>query len=378
MKIAIALSNTKDPNTGTASVSWNLSAGFKNAGHTCILIFKEDILPKCDGVLKQIAFAALLPFHQSLKSCRVIDVNAGDGFVLGMLNKFLRRTEPLIVARSHGLEHVVDESLRTEARNGKIKLSWKYPIYHGGYRLWQVKHALRLADMSLFLNESDRSYAIEKLGVIPERAVIVDNGIPDAFLNQNIDFQPPARVKVALIGSFIERKGISYSVPALNKLLQNNLEFEVGIFGSGVPASDIERHFQHAVLPRVQLVQSYDHSRLPSLLKDFHILLLPSLSEGFGLVTLEAMSCGLAAIVSNIAGIAERLEDRVNALIIPPRSESAIDAALQSLLDDPALLERLRRAGYAFAQRRSWQRIAASTLTLYENALAMKIQRRAR
>jgi glycosyltransferase involved in cell wall biosynthesis len=62
------------------------------------------------------------------------------------------------------------------------------------------------------------------------------------------------------------------------------------------------------------------------------------------------MACGLAAVVSRIPWVADRLEDGVNAIIIPPKDQVAIESAIQRLIEDPALLKKLRKAGYEFAQ----------------------------
>ena len=52
-----------------------------------------------------------------------------------------------------GLEHTVDKWQRDEAAAGKMNLSWKYPLYHGGFRLWEVRKSLQQSDHNLLLNE---------------------------------------------------------------------------------------------------------------------------------------------------------------------------------------------------------------------------------
>jgi glycosyltransferase involved in cell wall biosynthesis len=368
----MAISNTSDPKTGTATVLINLKRCFAASGLDCTLIFKEDILPSVDGVLKELLFTILLPFTDRVMRCEIFDINPGDGIFVWFLRFVKMQRTPVLVARSHGLEHVMHESYLAEAKAGRLKLSWKYPLYHGGFRLWQVKQYLKRADMALFLNEYDREYAIEKFGVRPESAEIVDNGIPDVFLGQAVSFEPTADIKIALAGSFLQRKGIDYSVPALNNLLAKHDQLSVTFFGTGVPADGVLRRFYPAVAGRVHVMPRYDHENLPGLLKGFHILLFPSLTEGFPLAPLEAMACGLAAVVSRIPWVADRLEDGVNAIIIPAKDQVAIESAIQRLIEDPALLIKLRKAGYDFAQGYSWRRVAESNLRLYEKAIERK------
>jgi len=372
MKIVLAISNTSDPKTGTATVLINLKHWFVSSGHECSLIFKEDIFPSVESVLKPLWFTVLLPFNKSVQSCEVLDVNPGDGIFAWFFRKLTMRRTPLLVARSHGLEHVMHESYLAQEKAGKLKLSWKYPIYHGGLRLWQVKQYLVRADLALFLNTYDRQYAIERLGVRPEKAEVVDNGIPEVFLGQTVSFELSADIKIAMVGSFLQRKGVDYSVPALNRLLQSHDRLTVTFFGAGVPEDAVLSRFDPVIAARVHVMPRYEHENLPDLLRDFQVLLFPSLTEGFGLAAVEAMACGLAAIVSRIPGIADRLEDGVNAIIIPPKDQTAIEEAVCRLIGDPDLLTKLRKAGYEFAQNYSWRRVAESTLRLYEQAIERK------
>jgi glycosyltransferase involved in cell wall biosynthesis len=373
MKVALISSAEADPSTGVGAVSLNLQKQLQKLGHHCRMYFFTDVIPAPKNVFWEAVFSIYVIFCFKLSDFDVLDVTAGDGLGLAIRASLIaRRKRPILVARSHGLEHVIDESNRSEAKSGKLKLSWKYPFYHGGFRLWQVRRYLNSADMTLFLNAYDRQYAIEELGVCPETAEIVDNGIPDIFLRRVVSFEAPADIRVALVGTFLQRKGIDYSVPALNALLQKHDRLSVTFFGTGVPVDVVLSWFDPAVAERVQVMQRYDHENLPGLLKGFHILLFPSLTEGFPLAPLESMACGLAAVVSRIPWVAARLEDGVNAIIIPPKDQAAIEDAVRRLIEDPDLLMKLRKAGYEFAQGYSWRRVSESTLRLYQQAIERK------
>lgn len=369
MKIVMAISNARDPNAGTATVLMNLKSWFETRGHDCTLLFNEDVSPLFNGALKQFLFSVFLPFIPRVMHCDIVDINPGDGIFVFLLRKLRLRSTPVLVARSHGLEHIIHESNLAEAQAGKRALSWKYALYHGGLRLWQVKQYLKHADLALFLNAYDRNYAIEKFGVPSDTAEIVDNGISDAFLSRSVNFQPPTEIKIALVGSFLPRKGIDYSVPALNNLLRRDLTLSATFFGTGLPPADVQKRFDQDIAGRVHVVPHYQNETLPDLLADFHIILFASLTEGFGLAAMEGMACGLAAVITRIPGIADRLQDGVNALIIPPRDQGAIEAAIRRLIEDPILLMNLRRAGHQLAQGYSWQPVAERNLQLYEKAI---------
>jgi glycosyltransferase involved in cell wall biosynthesis len=58
------------------------------------------------------------------------------------------------------------------------------------------------------------------------------------------------------------------------------------------------------------------------------------------------------------------------ALRFDPESEPAIAAAIETLLTDEAVAERLRTVGHQRAERFTWSSTAAGTLASYERALS--------
>jgi glycosyltransferase involved in cell wall biosynthesis len=371
MRIAIISSARGDPSSGVGGVAAHLSAAFREIGHGCDVVSLESVFPKVDGFLNQFLFAVVLPFRLDLSAYDVLDIAAGDGLFASIILK-LRRSKsprPLLVARSHGLEHLVHEMLLEEARLGNVKLSWKYPLYRGGYRLWQIKKYLQAADLNLFLSEHDRAYAIRKFAVKPENIKVVDNGMPADFVGLPVDLnnlQPP---KLAVIGTFSERKGYDYAIPALVELLHHHDQLRVGFFGTGTDDSNILARFPEALRSRIEITARYQQPTLPVLLKDYNILLVASLVEGYGLVALEGMACGLALIATDVSGIAERLTDRETAILIAPRSVKGITDGVETLLQNPGLFQKLRRTGYELAQGFSWDRIARTTIGYYHEAM---------
>jgi len=67
---------------------------------------------------------------------------------------------------------------------------------------------------------------------------------------------------------------------------------------------------------------------VPGIWKNHHALVLPSRAEGLPLSLVEAMMCGRPAVVTNVGGNAEVVDDRVTGFLAAP-DETSLDAALE-------------------------------------------------
>ena len=93
----------------------------------------------------------------------------------------------------------------------------------------------------------------------------------------------------------------------------------------------------------------------------------PSLEEGFGLPPLEAMACGTPVLSSSAGALPETLGDA--ALLLAPLDADAWAHAVVSLLTDGARRAEMSRRGVEWARQFTWERTAALTLSVYEEAV---------
>jgi glycosyltransferase involved in cell wall biosynthesis len=108
-------------------------------------------------------------------------------------------------------------------------------------------------------------------------------------------------------------------------------------------------------------------SDLPALYSGCSVFVYPSFFEGFGLPPLEAMKCGAPVIVGNRTSLPEVVGDA--ALQVDPFDEAQIASALEQIVNDQTLRDKLRVKGWARAEMFDWRKTARRTLQIYEEVV---------
>jgi glycosyltransferase involved in cell wall biosynthesis len=377
MKILLTIHHHLDPNSGAAGVTLKLGEEYQKAGHQASYVSFDNLPLKFPKIIKAIIFPYVVALYLifTKQSFDVIDASTGDTWLWSILKLWRFRSHGVLITRSHGLEHSLHLENLAESARGNLDLSWKYSLYHGGLRLWEVKTSMKNADLTLMLNSRDRDYAHQKLNIAPEKLTIVPNGIPQDFINLPWEDTPQSDdsvIGIAQVGSFIDRKGIKYSIPALNNILQCFDNVKVSFLGTGCHESKVLSHFSADVRHKITVISTYNQKALPKLLKDHQIKLFPTLFEGFGLALLEAMACGLAPITTSTPGFMEMIVNRKNGVLVPLRNSKAIENALEELILNRSQLDQIRQNAYQTAQNYNWSSIAQINLALYQQVIQQK------
>src|SRR5919206_1207249 len=110
-------------------------------------------------------------------------------------------------------------------------------------------------------------------------------------------------------------------------------------------------------ISREELLRRYDRAA---------VVVVPSRSEGFGVVCAEAMAHGKAVVAGATGGLLGLVRDGETGLLFEPGDPQALRAAIDRLLGDKALRERLGRNARAWiTELCSWDRVIDSTLETY-------------
>jgi glycosyltransferase involved in cell wall biosynthesis len=89
--------------------------------------------------------------------------------------------------------------------------------------------------------------------------------------------------------------------------------------------------------PRVSVHEGVPPGQIDHLLRSYDVICCPSRClEGGPMVGLEAMALGVPVIAASVGGVAEIVEDGVNARLVPPGDIDRLAAALTEVATNPA------------------------------------------
>jgi glycosyltransferase involved in cell wall biosynthesis len=303
----------------------------------------------------------------------VVDAATGDAWVWARRGR-RGGARTTLVTRTHGLEHVADEVLRERARAGEVTLSHKYPVYHGGFHLWEVRQSLVRADAQILPHALDFDYATQWLGVHPDTASIVPNGVADRLLAASpvSSATMDGPISLAFIGSWIPRKGIRDVVEMTRALVASGTPFTLQLLGTGLGERDVLGAFPEAARANIVVVPRYEPEALPGLLARSQVLVYSSWTEGFSLALIEGMASGLAPVAAPTGPATTVIRDGDNGLLVRNGTGENFAAAVTRLAHEPRLLAGLRIAARRSVQAYRWSTIAAATIGVYRAAIARR------
>ena len=224
---------------------------------------------------------------------------------------------------------------------------------------------------------TDEVSELLRLGGVRSRITVVPSGVDiEQFTPDGPVAEKGDRPRVLCVGRLVPRKGFDTVVRAMAAVPEAELVIAGGPaadeLGSDAEAGRLLRLAERfGVADRVRLIGAVPRPDMPALLRSADLVVCTPWYEPFGIVPLEAMACGVPVVASAVGGFLDTVVDGATGTLVPPRRPDRLAAAMRKLLSEPFWREAYGTAGVDRARSRySWDRIAAGTLTVYENLLA--------
>jgi glycosyltransferase involved in cell wall biosynthesis len=219
-------------------------------------------------------------------------------------------------------------------------------------------------------------------GPAAARLRTIANGIPDRPSAAARDEQRPElaqelglpedAVWLATLGRLAEQKAYDLLLEALARLPPETPDWRLVLLGDGPLRARLEAQATALGLAGKVKFAGFREDAA-SLLPAFDGVVFSSHFEGLPIALLEAMAAGKPVVATAVGGIPAALEDRSEALLLPPRDPQRLSAELGRLLADPELRRRLGAAARArFEKEFEAAAMARSYRQVYREALAAR------
>jgi glycosyltransferase involved in cell wall biosynthesis len=375
LRILLLGDYSADSRLGSTKVYYKLREEFSRLGHVADLMLSDQLGPRPKAAKLRWAVApmlAALAVARTHVPYDVIDVASAEGAILGLTRLFPGRDSPAIVSRSHGLEHRNYQRLLEDHDAGLVQKGWHRRWWYPVARLSQVSLAARLADRLIVLNAGDRDFAVAR-GWKPADAIdVIPHGVSERFLTSAPDSNTPRGAGILFCGTWDDVKGVSYLADAFSHLVEVVPGARLTVLGAGVSEEAVRARFAPPARSAVSVLPRVAEEEVMRQYRAHDILVLPSTYEGFGMVVLEAMSQRLPVIATPVGCAPMLIRNRVTGMLVPPRSASALAAAMGELLDDAPLRARIAAAAYPLAAAHTWALTARRTIESYRKARAAR------
>ncbi len=324
-----------------------------------------DLVRDADPLRDLLAAATL---HRTLARRR-FDVVHSHTSKAGVLGRWIARASgvPVVVHSPHG--HVFEENARIPGVSDQPAMRALFYVIE--------RLSSRIAHRTIALTGSERAALIRLRLALPDRLVVVPNGVSDHWLTQPVMDRPAARVRVGLppgpwvglVGRLAGEKGHTVAFEAFAAVARARPDARLAVVGDGPLRPFLE---QLAAAPplagRVRFLGSRADVR--DVYAALDLLVQASHYEAFGLAILEAMACGCPVVATAVGGVPEVVEHGATGLLVPPADPTALASAILAVLEDPAAAaDRARVAQTQVARRFTVSQMADRIEAVYRETL---------
>ena len=244
---------------------------------------------------------------------------------------------------------------------------------------WLTYHAKQLIGKQIFRRVAEQSNHLIAVSEFTKKEVqsyfaVPDNKISVVYESSDITSVSPRKVSLPFteyllyVGQQSDYKNIKRLGDAHQLLLAKYPHLGLVLVGSkNAAAKANEAYFKERNYSNILYTGFVSDAELAWLYGHAKAYIFPSLMEGFGLPGLEAMGYGTPVISSNATCLPEVYGKAAH--YFNPLDTSDIADAIEQVITNESLQDKLVKAGYKQIKKYSWKKQAQQTLALYEKVM---------
>jgi glycosyltransferase involved in cell wall biosynthesis len=219
----------------------------------------------------------------------------------------------------------------------------------------------------IFQNIDDRNSFI-KAGVLVVEKTVVIRGSGVDLSDYPAIIEPDGVPIVIMAARLLRDKGVREFIAAVRALTQRDIKARFLLVGDADPhnpatltASELD------LIRKEECVELLGYRNdVPELFAASNIVVLPSYREGLPKVLIEAAAAGRAVVTTDVPGCRDAIEPDVTGLLVPVADAKALAAAIQRLIEDVDLRQRMGREGRLLAEKEfAIEKVVQAHLDIY-------------
>jgi len=229
---------------------------------------------------------------------------------------------------------------------------------------WILHKTLSLcADRIVCISQAVRDSLLKEAPQLAGKSVVVYNAVSVAASNGRVKGiplreelgLPPGAPLVGMVGRITHWKGQEILAEAAGLIARSRPDVHFVAVGSYFADESHYLHNLQSLIDSLGLNGRFHLANYRSNVTDVYraldIFVLPSRKpEPFGRVTVEAMMQGRAVIATNHGGTCELIQEGVTGMLVPPSDPKALVTAIERLLKDRTLGEKMGQAAAVYAR----------------------------
>jgi len=218
--------------------------------------------------------------------------------------------------------------------------------------------------------EFTKKELVKFAGISPDK-IVVTYEAADVIVDKLTTYKHPFQEFILYVGQQSDYKNIRRLGDAHQKLLSTHPNLGLILVGNkNASLLNNEKYFTDKNYRNIHFTGFLPNAQRDWLYTNATAYVFPSLMEGFGLPGLEAMGYGTPVISSNATCLPEVYGDA--AYYFNPNNTDDIASAINKVLTDKNLREKLIKKGHEQVKKYSWKRTAEQTHGVYQNILSSR------
>ena len=235
----------------------------------------------------------------------------------------------------------------------------------------------------VIVNSNYMKGELQRLFGLPyEKINVVPNGVNLSLFNgveRDYNFRRRYAMDnekiILFMGRLVYEKGIQHLIAAMPKILSGYHDTKLVICGKGGMLEELQQQVRQMGIENKVYFAGYMQGKdVQKMYKAADISVFPSTYEPFGIVALEAMLSENPVVVSDIGGLNEIVEHRVNGMKSYCGNPNSIaDSILELLYDHKLCADITKRAKNKVRNDYNWSKIAQDTHFTYQKAICQSM-----